>query len=137
MCSPISRTTPTVAERIASGALRRRTRESRQRRRGTDGELQLALAMSLSEQEVTVADVRGTEVRHSGYHEEFIDLRSDDQTAEENEFHLDVSSRERQGSAPLSATAPAQRFRPQQLQTRERHSISDSTIERLTGLSLT
>ena len=99
--------------------------------------MQLALAMSLSEQEVAVADVRATEVRHSGYHEEFIDLRSDDQTDEEGESDLGVSLDERQGSALLSATAAAQRPGHQQSQTRERHSISDSTIERLTGLRLT
>jgi hypothetical protein len=139
MCSPVAADPPTVADRIASGALRRRTRGSRQQRQGTlmqprnytDGNMQLAVAMSLSLQETKAVELAASQ-NDDSYHvrEEIIDLRSDDEADEVEDTGVGG------GDGRRSTTTATQRSGYRQLQRGTSDSISDATIERLTGLSL-
>eukprot|EP01043_Picozoa_sp_COSAG02_P029989 COSAG02_NODE_1894_length_10475_cov_10.204125_1_plen_454_part_00 len=152
MCSPVAARSPTVADKIASGALRRRRRVSREQRQGTlmrprnftDDNMQLAVAMSLSVQDTNPAyDAAAAtlEGRHSedsynvSIREEFIDLRSDDEVDEVGDEVRDTSAALRHGPNPPTASA-TQRTGYRQVLTETSDSISDATIERLTGLRL-
>lgn len=148
MCSPVV----TVADRIASGALRRgRTRESQRQGTSTrahsptDDDMQLALAMSLSVAHPSNAAIprashssRGSYVR-----EEVIDLRSDDEADDAGvgeataslDLDLDIDARHNPAWSPTVAATQQTGYSRVQRRAAS-NSISDATIERLTGLRL-
>lgn len=141
MCSPVPAFRPGIAKRNVSGALRSRVRGSRQQRssplvRAGSDDVQLALARSLAAHEAAGAGTAAS-AHSDGIHirEEVIDLRFDGDASigsdEAVEAHIDDLE-----DSPTSATlrrSPTEFRRPQR---RISDSISDATIERLTGLSL-
>ncbi len=102
-----------------------------QPRNYTDGNMQLAVAMSLSLQETNAVELAASQ-NDDSYHvrEEIIDLRSDDEADEVEDTGVGG------GDGRRSTTTATQRSGYRQLQRGTSDSISDATIERLTGLSL-
>lgn len=103
----------------------------------SDDDVQLALAMSLSAYEPATAASTHTDRAHNSIREEFIDLTFNAEASiEAVEAHLDDDENAPWASAPTTMRQSPAEFRQPRSQRRISDSISDATIERLTGLSL-
>lgn len=106
--------------------------------------MQLAFAMSLSAHEATgvthASNAATPPIRlHSSHYyvqEDVIDLRSDDEADDAGVGETTASLDARQNPAWSSTAAATQQTGYRHMQRRASHSISDATIERLTGLRL-